>query len=97
MISIASVMFPYECPVFHIWFEYPDLLLFFMSLICSLYLMLSGRPVCPVYFIGQLMHLIWYTPIFSYLSVYVYGFNMFCMIFFRFECNFYICIFKELC
>jgi hypothetical protein len=37
-------------------------LLFFMSLICSLYLVLNGRPVCPVYFIGQLMHFIWYTP-----------------------------------
>jgi hypothetical protein len=56
--------------------------LFFMSLICSLYLVLNGCPVCPMYFIGQLMHFIWYTPSFSYLSVCVYGFNMFCMVFF---------------
>jgi hypothetical protein len=31
------------------------------------------------------------------LSVCVYGFNMFCMVFFfNFECNFYMCVFKEL-
>jgi hypothetical protein len=39
-------------------------------------------PVCLMYFIGQLMHFFWYTPFFSYLSVCVYGFNMFCMVFF---------------
>jgi hypothetical protein len=86
MISIVSVMFPYECAVLNIWLEYPDLLLlFFMSLICSLYLVLNYRPVCPMYFVRQLMHFIWYTPLFSYLSVYVYGFNMFCMVFFVFN------------
>jgi hypothetical protein len=36
-----------------------------MSLICSLYLVLNGRPVCPMYFVGQLMHFIWYTPFLS--------------------------------
>jgi hypothetical protein len=58
------------------------LLLFFMSLICSLYLVLNGRPM---YFIGQLVHFISYTPFLSYLSVCVYGFNMFCMVFFDFK------------
>jgi hypothetical protein len=60
MISIVSVMFPYECPVFNIWLEYPELLLFFMSLTCSLYLMLNGHPVCPIYFIGaaHALHLV---------------------------------------
>jgi hypothetical protein len=75
MISIVSVMFPYECPVFNIWLEYPDLLLLvFMSLICFLYLVLIGRPVCPMYkyFIGQLVHLIWYTPFFSYMCLCVW-------------------------
>jgi hypothetical protein len=57
-------------------------LLFFMYLICSLYLVLNGRLVCPMYFIGQLMQLIWYTPFFSYLSVCVHGFNIFCIMFF---------------
>jgi hypothetical protein len=62
-----------------------------MSLICSLYLVLNGRPVCPMYFIGQLMHFIWYTPFLSYLSLCVYGFNMFCMVFFVLNAIF-ICV-----
>jgi hypothetical protein len=53
-----------------------------MSLICSLYLVLNDRPVCPMYFVGQLKRFIWYTPFFSYLSAFVYGFNMFCVVFF---------------
>jgi hypothetical protein len=56
MICILSVMLPYECPVFNMWLEYPDLLLlFFMSLICSLYLVLNGRSVCPMYFLLLLL------------------------------------------
>jgi hypothetical protein len=38
-ISMVSVMGPYLCPVFSIWFEYPELLLlFFIANMCSLYL-----------------------------------------------------------
>jgi hypothetical protein len=61
-----------------------------------LYLVLNGRPVCPMYFIGQLMHLIWYTPFFPYLSVCVYGFNMFCMVFFVLNAIF-ICVSLNSC
>jgi hypothetical protein len=95
--SIVSVMLPYECPVFNMWLKYPDLLLLsFMSLICSLYLVLNGRPVCPIYFIEQLMHFNWHTPFFSYLSVCVYGFNMFCTVFFVLNAIF-ICVFLKSC
>jgi hypothetical protein len=30
MTSIASVIIPYVCPVFHLWFEYPELPLLFL-------------------------------------------------------------------
>jgi hypothetical protein len=41
-------------PVFNMWFEYPELLLLFLiACICSLYLVLNVRPVCPIYFNGQ--------------------------------------------
>jgi hypothetical protein len=46
-----------------------------------LYLVLNVRPVCPIYFNGQFMHLIWYTPLFSYSSR-RRGFTKFCMVFF---------------
>jgi hypothetical protein len=32
-----------------------------MTCICSLYLGPNVLPVCPMYFIGQSMHFIWYT------------------------------------
>jgi hypothetical protein len=38
MISMVSVMGPYLCPVFSMWFEYPELPLLFFSNMCSLYL-----------------------------------------------------------
>jgi hypothetical protein len=52
-------MLPYGCPVFDIRLEYPELLLLlFMPLMCSVYLVLHDRPVCPMYSNGQLMHFI---------------------------------------
>jgi hypothetical protein len=57
---IVSVMVPYVCPVFSMWFEYPDLLLLFLMVsMCSLNLILNVLPVCPMYFSGQSRHLIW--------------------------------------
>jgi hypothetical protein len=36
MTSIVSVIFPYVCPVFNMWFEYPELpLLLLIACICS--------------------------------------------------------------
>jgi hypothetical protein len=45
---------------------------------CSLYLVLNVRPVCPIYFNGQSIHFIWYTPLFSYSSRCRRGFTKFC-------------------
>jgi hypothetical protein len=42
--------------------------LLFIACIWSLYLVLNVWPVFPIYFNGQSMHLIWYVPLFSYLS-----------------------------
>jgi hypothetical protein len=37
--SIVSVIEPYVCPVFNIWFEYPELPLLLLTVsICSLYI-----------------------------------------------------------
>jgi hypothetical protein len=69
-------------PVFSIKLEYPELLLLIlMSQMGSLCLVLNGRPVCPKYFNGRLMDFIWYTPLFSYLSVTVFDISGFCMVF----------------
>jgi hypothetical protein len=52
--SIVSVMVQYLCPVFNMLFEYPELLLLFLiACTCSLYLVWSALPVCPMYFSGQ--------------------------------------------
>jgi hypothetical protein len=62
---IVLVVLPYLCSVFNICFEYPELpLLFLIAWTCSLYLVLNVRPVCPIHFNGQSMHLILYTPLF---------------------------------
>jgi hypothetical protein len=61
MISIVSVILPYACPVFNMWFEYPELqLLLLIACICSLYLVWNARPVCPMYLSWQSRHFIWY-------------------------------------
>jgi hypothetical protein len=57
---IVSVILPYVCSVFNMCFEYPELLLLFLiACMCFVYLVLNVRPVCPMYFNGQSMHLIW--------------------------------------
>jgi hypothetical protein len=79
---IVSVILPYACPVFNMWFEHLELPLSFMiACLCSLYLVWNVRPVCPVYFSGQSIHLIWYMSLFSYLSICGWGFTMFCIVF----------------
>jgi hypothetical protein len=56
--------------------------LFLTACICPLYLVLNVWPICPIYFNGQSMHLIWYTPLSSYSSRCRRGFTKFCMVFF---------------
>jgi hypothetical protein len=59
-ISMVSVMGPYLCPVFSMWFEYPELpLLFFIADMCSLYLVWNALPVWSMYFSGQSRHFSW--------------------------------------
>jgi hypothetical protein len=73
---------PLYSPVFNIWLEYPELLLLFLiACMCSLYLVWNVRPVCPMYFRGHSIHLIWYTPLFSYPCICGCGFTMFCTVF----------------
>jgi hypothetical protein len=80
IISIVSAMVLY--PVFSVWFEYPELLLLLlMSWICSLYLLLNVRPLCPMYFSVQSRRFIWWMPLLLYLSVCAWGFNIFCIVF----------------
>jgi hypothetical protein len=63
IISIVSSIFPYEWPVFKICCAYPEVsLLYFMALICSLYLVRSDRPVCPMYCKWHSLHFNSYTP-----------------------------------
>jgi hypothetical protein len=64
-----SSMFPYVCPVSSICWEYLDVVLLdFIACMCSLNLVLKFLPVCPTYFLGQLLHLISYIPHRLYLS-----------------------------
>jgi hypothetical protein len=51
------------------WLEYPEFLLRLMSRIFSLYLVLNGQPVCPMYFDGQLINFIAYTPFFHICQI----------------------------
>jgi hypothetical protein len=58
--SNVSVTVPYVCPVFDIWLEYHELLLLFLiACTCSLYLMWSLLPVCPMNFGRQSRYFIW--------------------------------------
>jgi hypothetical protein len=69
-------------------------LLFLIVCICSLYLVLNVRPVCPTYFNGQSIHIIWYTPLCSYrlgIGEDLLGF----VLYFCSECNLNICLFEE--
>jgi hypothetical protein len=60
IMTMMSIMVPYVCPVFSMWFEYSELLLLFlMTCTCSLYLVLNVLPVCFVYFNGQSRHFSW--------------------------------------
>jgi hypothetical protein len=82
MTFIVSVILPCACPVFNIRFKYPELpLLFLIACMCSLYLVRNVWLVCLMYFSGQSIHFIWYTSLFSYLSICRWGFTMFCIVF----------------
>jgi hypothetical protein len=82
MMSIVSVIVPYVCPIFIVWFEYPELLLLLLMVwMCSLYLILNVLPVWPTYFNGQCRHLIWYMLLLLYLSVCAWCFNMLLIVF----------------
>jgi hypothetical protein len=75
---MVSITVPYVCPVFSIWFEYPELLI--VASDCLNVFFISGLkcfPVCPMYFSGQSRHLIW-----LYLSVCVWDFSIFCIEFY---------------
>jgi hypothetical protein len=61
-----------------------------MSRMFSLYLVLNDRPLCTLYFNGQLIHFIWYTLLFSHLSVLVFDFSMFCTVLFLWRQYLYV-------
>jgi hypothetical protein len=68
-ISMLSSMVSYSCPLSRICcanFEFSLFVL--MTFMCSLYLILNVRPVCPTYFSGHLPHCNWYTPLWLYTS-----------------------------
>jgi hypothetical protein len=93
MMSIVSVIFPYVCPVFNMWFEYPELpLLLLIACICSLYLVWNARPACPMYLSEQSRHFIWYMPLFICLCGGFYR-VLYCIS--CSECYFYFCISKK--
>jgi hypothetical protein len=82
MMSMVSAMVPHLCPVFHMWLEYPELLLLFLiACMCSLYLVWKVLPVCPMYLSGQSKHFIWYMPLLLYLSFCGHCPTMFCIVF----------------
>jgi hypothetical protein len=90
-ISTVSVMVPYLCPVFNMWFEYGELLLLFLNAcMCSLYLVRNVLPVCLMYVSGQSKHIIWQIPLSLYLSVRGCCFNIFCILILSYECYFYL-------
>jgi hypothetical protein len=93
-IPMMSVIL-YVCPMFSIWFEYPDLLLFLMAWMRFLYLLviLNVPPVCLVYFNGQSRHFTWLMPL-LYFSVYVRCFNIFFVLYAK--CLFYSRVVKNL-
>jgi hypothetical protein len=50
MMPVVSVMVPYVCLLFNIWFKYPELpLLFLISCICSLFLAWNIYHMWPMY------------------------------------------------
>jgi hypothetical protein len=57
------------CRIQYVLGEFWPLGIVFISLICSLYLVLNVRPVCPIYLRGHSLHAIWYTPLQLYMSV----------------------------
>jgi hypothetical protein len=96
LISIVSVMLPYECPVFNMWLEYPDLLLLFVM---SLMFFVSGVKwsSCLSYvfhWAAHALHLV-YVVLFIFVCLCIW-FQYVLYGVFHFECNFYMCIFKVL-
>jgi hypothetical protein len=81
-LSTASVVIPYACPMFNMWFEYAELILLFqITCICSMHLVWNVLPFCPIYFSGHSRYFIWYMPLSLYLSVRGRSFMKFCIVF----------------
>jgi hypothetical protein len=92
--SMMSVIVPYVCPVFCIWFEYPEFpLLFLIACTRSLYLVWHVLCVCPMYFNRESMQFFWYMPLFSCIFVCEYGLIMFLYVLYS-EYYFYLRFFK---
>jgi len=65
--DIVSLILPYSCLLLSICSAYADLgSLFFMYRVCSWYLALRLRLVCPIYALWHALHVILYIPLFSY-------------------------------
>ena len=68
--DIVSLILPYSCLLLSICRAYADFgSLFFIYLVCSWYLALRLRLVCPTYALWHVLHVILYIPLFSYSGV----------------------------
>jgi hypothetical protein len=81
--DIVSLILPDSCLLLSICSAYVDLRsLFFMYCVCSWYLALRLRLVCPIYALWHVLHVILYIPLFSYS-----GLGVFFFFFFFFLCR----------
>jgi hypothetical protein len=80
--SILSVIFPYVCTVFNMWFEYPELpLLFLIAYMVFISFMECSTCLSYVFYCAvQAFHLVYATFFHIYLFVWG-GFTMFCIVF----------------
>jgi hypothetical protein len=83
MSSVSSIV-SYACCMSKICCAYLEVvLLVCIACMCSLYHVLKFLPVWPMYFSWQLLHFIWYIPLWLYLSVMCFfGWRWFCIVFF---------------
>jgi hypothetical protein len=78
---IALGMLPYECSYLVHGLNTLSCRCYSLLLVYILYIWFwNVRPVCPMYFSMQSIHLISYTPLVSYLSICGCGFTMFCIV-----------------
>jgi hypothetical protein len=95
--SIVSVRFPYVCPVFNTWFEYPELPLL---LLIALYMFFISRMECSTrmpyvsQWAVQAFHLVYAT-----FSIFICLYRGFYCVLYSISCSkcyFYFCISKKL-